>query len=513
MPVPFPPLSLDNLFAPPTADDWMTTLLNMAKAIGLPTTTWEAGGVERAMLATFSQALQQEGVSGSIIAQAGFLDFAATGTVTYTDATGAVVTLYVTPDPSIPAQNPTGALGWLDVLADSVYDVRRLLSAPAGGGEAIVNTSVTTYGPFAAGTYHVAQPSAPGSPGYTNASSLSIPPSVVVGSLSAPGATNVGGAINLHVIAHGLLTGATVFALAVGGTTEAIGAWTITKIDADNFTLDGSVFVHAWTAGGTVYTPTVAAFVADSSGTASNANPRTITQPVTSLIGVTVGNPGSFVGSDVEGNVACAARCRLKLQSVSPNGPKGAYAYYALTAFVIGPTLNPPHPLSTPVNRALVQGGAGSVTTTIANALGAPVSGDVNSTDAVIQAFAVPASDTETTVAAANHAVTVALKAWVRTSDVSRFAAVAQVATQLFFRMLPIGGVTNTSGGAPNTNVVPYDAWLGAISVACAAASIVVQQLEGTLNGSAANVQLLLGPPVEVATLANPTFTPTVTGV
>lgn len=500
MTLPVPPISLANLFQPPTAEDWFVFLLNAAQTVGLPTTTWQPGSVERAMMQTFAQALQQSGVAESIIAQAGFLDFAANGSVTYTDATGTVVQLFVTPDPSVPAQNPTGLLGWLDVLADSVYDVRRILASPAGGELALVNTSLATYGPFDAGTYHVAQPLAAGTPTYANAAALTVAPSPVVGLVTATASS--GGSVQLTVAAHGLVDGDLAFVLGVTGTIEANGAWFVTVVDANNLILDGSTFVHVFGGGGTVYRPTAAAFTADAPGTASNAQPETVTQAITSLIGVSVANPVVWLGDDTESNQAVANRCRLKLASVSPNGPKGAYAFYALSSITIGPTLSPPQHVSTAINRALVQGGGGSVKVTIANKGGVPIGSDVTATDAVIQTFAVPTSVTETTQAAVAHPVTIALNAWVRAADAARFAPIAIAAVDAYFAALPIGGVTDPGGGLPNTSVVPFNAVIGAVFNAAVAAQIQVQQLEGLLNGAAANVQLLLVPIPEVATIS-----------
>jgi hypothetical protein len=50
---------------------------------------------------------------------------------------------------------------------------------------------------------------------------------------------------------HNFVTAQPVWMAAVGGTVEANGVWDIDVIDARNFTLRGSAFVNAWTAGGT----------------------------------------------------------------------------------------------------------------------------------------------------------------------------------------------------------------------------------------------------------------------
>jgi hypothetical protein len=69
----------------------------------------------------------------------------------------------------------------------------------------------------------------------------------------AGAADNGAGLIRITATAHGKVTGDKVGISAVGGTTEANGSWTITKIDANNFDLDGSTFANAHTSGGSIY--------------------------------------------------------------------------------------------------------------------------------------------------------------------------------------------------------------------------------------------------------------------
>ncbi len=69
---------------------------------------------------------------------------------------------------------------------------------------------------------------------------------------SVSNATSDGGLIKITTSAnHGLLTGMQITISGVTGTTEANGTWTITKIDATNFDLQGSVFSNMYSAGGT----------------------------------------------------------------------------------------------------------------------------------------------------------------------------------------------------------------------------------------------------------------------
>jgi hypothetical protein len=113
-----------------------------------------------------------------------------------------------------------------------------------------------------------------------------------------------------------------------------------------------------------------AIIVADAVGPAGNASSNTITQPVTSLVGVTITNPNALTGSNYETNVALAARCRLKLGALSPNGPKAAYAFVALSATQAPFNVTFTHG---PITRVLVSPstGTGTVAVIVANASGA----------------------------------------------------------------------------------------------------------------------------------------------
>ena len=70
-------------------------------------------------------------------------------------------------------------------------------------------------------------------------------------SLIITGAATSGGLIKLTIAAHGLETGRMVDVAGVAGTVEANGRWIITVVDANNITLQGSVFTNVWTSGGT----------------------------------------------------------------------------------------------------------------------------------------------------------------------------------------------------------------------------------------------------------------------
>ena len=66
-------------------------------------------------------------------------------------------------------------------------------------------------------------------------------------SLTGSAVTDQGGLIKITFTSHGYVTGDRVYVKDVQGVTAANGQWYVTRIDANNFTLDGSVFAGAHT--------------------------------------------------------------------------------------------------------------------------------------------------------------------------------------------------------------------------------------------------------------------------
>lgn len=368
-------LNIASLFAPATSAQWIAQLIANANTLELPTTSWQAGGMVRTIIAVMGNVFSQEDAVISGMVQGGFLDFAATGTVTYTTTDGDTITQPVTPDPSIPSQNPTGAPGWLDVLANSVYNVQRIGAQQATNLLAIANASANTYGPYAAGGYHVANPLTGAA--YSNAGALTINPGTYAGG-AITGASNTTPIQVSTTNPHGLTTGQVVLVAGVAGNTAANGFAQVTVTSGNQFTLNGSSGNGSWTSGGTVLVAQTATFQCDVAGPTGTAGIGAITQPVTSNTGIQVYNYLPFFGSAFESNTALVVRCRAKIQSLSPNGPKGAYRYFALSAYQLLQEQTPPVLLSAPITRAvtLVLAATGTVNVYVASDSGA-VSGCV----------------------------------------------------------------------------------------------------------------------------------------
>lgn len=372
-------LTIDELFVPkpsgvgpnvPPAGSWLEALIAEAQTQGLPTTSWQAGEPERTILAIDAVALSSEDAIISQIAQGGFLDFAASGTVTYVALNGKTVTAPVTPDPSIPSQNPTGRPGWLDLLASSSYGVTRLAATYASGTLAIVNTTISAQGPFLAGTYHVANTLTKQT--YSNTSALTIDSSQIAGTGGVITAISVGLPTTITTqSAHSLSIGAIVYFDGVNGVTGLNG--TFAQVTATPLTTTFQIAVlttGTWMSGGTVYECTQTTMAANIIGIDSNAAPAAVSTTITQLTGVFIGNLVSWSASPWESNLALAARCRLKLAAVSPGGSAQAYEYVALTAQAILAAQSPPIALSNgPIIAAITSSNPtnGEVTTTIAS--------------------------------------------------------------------------------------------------------------------------------------------------
>lgn len=472
-------LSIQDLFTPdpsgvdaenpnvaPPPGSWYATLINLGVAVNLAVTDWNSGGVTRAWMEIMSLALAGMDQILSTDLQGGLLDWAAA----------------VTDDPA--SLGTAARPGWLDALADGNYDVQREDATYAQGAETVANASASTYGPFAPGTYHIANGTT--GAGYTNVESLTIAP----GTMSAT-------------------------------------------------------------------------FRADLSGTVGTSTPGTIATPVTALVGVTVTNSGSFVGSNPESNASLVARCRAKFASLSPNGPEDAYRFFATSAFLLIKQVTSLIAMSQPVTQALVTADTdtGVVTVTVANAAGAvagvvnelitgatntspivlsastsglnigdPVivsgvrgntaangfwtigaasftgstmslvgsagngaytsggvleGGDLGIVDYIIRSKCVPLTVSDVVQSASDLLTTVVVTLFVPAASAATTATVAQTSITSYFKGIPIGGFAT---GVVTPNTVPIAGLLAAITSALSAQHITPSDSSATLNGSGADM-------------------------
>ncbi len=175
---------------------------------------------------------------------------------------------------------------------------------------------------------------------------------------------------------------------------------------------------------------------ADETGTIGTAAPNTITTLVSSYVGVTVTNPLSLVGTDKEATPAFVLRCRSKLGSFSPNGPKDAYDYAAKTPAYSA--------TSTPITRTrtVLNPVNGVLSTYLATAAGPASAPDVAIVQAAFDEYVEPWGVTSTAVAASAVVVPISYQAWVSGTQLTVAQIQTLIATALatWFSTLDIGG-------------------------------------------------------------------------
>jgi hypothetical protein len=330
----------------PATDSWLSIEYQVAALVQLPTTAFQPGGPERTIFAIEAVSFAQSDADISIMAQGAFLDSAATGTVTYQLVDGTEATVPVTPDPSNPAQNPTGALGWLDLTTQNVYSVFRLAATYASGQLAFANTSGSPV-TYQLGTYHAANAFSGAT--YANPAALTIPSSAIAGTGGTVIGVTPGPAFTIIATqsAHGLAVGQVAYLAipltsGISGLASTFGL--VTAVTATTLQVQAQSS-GTWLSGGTVYLCTLAQMQADLAGRGSNAAPGQVTTAITQNASVKISNVAGWGGSNWESNVVLAARTRLSLAAASPNGPAQAYEYFAETAQQILAGLSPSNPI------------------------------------------------------------------------------------------------------------------------------------------------------------------------
>jgi hypothetical protein len=329
------------------AGTWLAVMLNIAATVQLPTTAWQPGGPERTILAIEAVSFSQSDADISVMAQGSFLTSAATGTVTYTTPSGTVVTIQVTPDPSNPSQNPTGALGWLDLTTQNVYDVTRLSATYASGLLAFANLSGGTVN-YVAGAYHAAN-TATGTT-YTNPSALAIPSSAIAGSggtVVLVAAVGLASTLIATQTAHGLAAGSVAYlnippSAGVSGLADVFAVVTAATPTTFQAQVPSGGFFAGSVANG-VYACTLGTMTADVLGNGSNAAPGQVTTALTQNANVYISNAVAWSGSNWESNGALVTRTLASLAQASPNGPSQAFVYFAETAPQILAAQTPPY--------------------------------------------------------------------------------------------------------------------------------------------------------------------------
>jgi hypothetical protein len=190
---------------------------------------------------------------------------------------------------------------------------------------------------------------------------------------------------------------------------------------------------------------------AEIAGAASSSGIGEITELAVAIPNVTVSNITAAVGADAEGDDAATLRGQAKLDVLSPNGPKNAYAYAILTPSLqraAGGGEPADTDLITNVTRVRVieDSDNGITTIYIAGAAGALAAGDATRATDAVNAWARPLNMKLATGAvqnASNVTQNFTYQLWVYNSiskTTAQIAADVQAYVSAKLAMVPIGG-------------------------------------------------------------------------
>lgn len=191
---------------------------------------------------------------------------------------------------------------------------------------------------------------------------------------------------------------------------------------------------------------TVEAEVAGSGGNSDPGDIDTINSP--GMPGVTATNLTAATGSDEESDDNLTKRAQAKFESLSPNGPRGAYFYAATT-----PSLQSDGSGTTNVTRVRVieDSDNGKAIVYIAGDSGALVEADRIKADNTIRTLATPFCVSPITVLATNNVIPITYSLWVYDDigdTIANIKANVAAALLLAFKGRAIGGDSITPGVA-----------------------------------------------------------------
>lgn len=146
--------------------------------------------------------------------------------------------------------------------------------------------------------------------------------------------------------------------------------------------------------------------VADEAGADSSAGAGEIDELVTTLVGVTCSNALAAIGTDEQAPATTVQQCRDKLDSLSPNGPKGAYAYVARNAELAGTN-------AVTKVRTYPDSDTGDVVVYLAGPSGGVQESDRALVEAAILEWSTPLCITPTVLSASNVTVNVTYELWI----------------------------------------------------------------------------------------------------
>lgn len=230
--------------------------------------------------------------------------------------------------------------------------------------------------------------------------------------------------------------------------TAATGQVTLTNSGAGVYTKAAGEMIVANAAGKTYRnTSAISSFgagtlvvdiIADEVGSGSSTAASTITTLVTPLPGVTCTNASALVGTDDEDAASIKLRCAEKLGTLSPNGPRDAYAFVARSTLRANGS-------SIGVTRVrTIADGIGGIDCYLADADGGLTDGtDIATIDTALQTQVVPLAITLRTHGASTLTIAVTYELWIPstvTQTDDEVQAAVEAALRAFVGGRNIGG-------------------------------------------------------------------------
>ena len=220
------------------------------------------------------------------------------------------------------------------------------------------------------------------------------------------------------------------------------GSTNLYIIDAGDLTFASSVTGKTYrnTTGGTLAvgpaTTLSVTVVADEAGSGSSAGAAEITRMVTTLDLVTCTNATAAVGIDEQAESVTRQQCRDMQDATSPDGARGAYAYFAR---------NPDYGGTSAITRVRTYGDSttGIVTMYLAGPSGGSTAADVALAQTAITTWCLPLCITLVASAASNVTIPVTYSLWLYKScnkTVTEVRAEVSTALGVLFSTAPIGG-------------------------------------------------------------------------
>jgi hypothetical protein len=220
------------------------------------------------------------------------------------------------------------------------------------------------------------------------------------------------------------------------------GSTNLYIIDAGDLTFASSVTGKTYhnTTGGTLAvgpaTTLAVTVVADEPGSGSSAGAAEITRLVAALDGVTCTNATAAVGIDEQDASVTKQQCKDMQDATSPDGARGAYAYFAR---------NPDYGGTSAITRVRTYGDSttGVVTVYLAGPSGGSSAADVALAQLAIVTWCLPLCITPVVAAATNVTIAVTYELWLYKScnkTVAEVRTAVAAALGALFSARPIGG-------------------------------------------------------------------------